>query len=190
MIRRFLIAVALVATAYILGFVTFVSLLPKTPPRPQKADGIVVLTGGDTRLDRADDLLERGFGRRLLVSGVDIATSKETLAHLIHAGRRFKCCADLGYVAEDTQGNAQEAADWARAHHFHRLILVTSRYHMPRAIREFSAAMPHIQVLPYPIEQPRMDLADWWRHPRTAALLHREYVKYLASLIGSSMAKA
>jgi hypothetical protein len=40
------------------------------------------------------------------------------------------------------------------------------------------------------VEQERLDLADWWRHPRTIRLLHREYVKYLASLITTSMARA
>jgi len=190
MIRGFFIAVIVVAVAYLLGFIAFVSLLPERPAALSRADGIVVLTGADTRLDRADELLEQSWGQRLLISGVDQITAKETLKHLIHAGPRFECCADMGYSAEDTRGNAQEAADWARAHHFRRLILVTSRYHMPRALREFAAAMPDIEVLPYPVEQERIDLGGWWRRPRTMALLHREYIKYLASLIGTSMAHA
>ncbi|HUO03443.1 MAG TPA: YdcF family protein [Rhizomicrobium sp.] len=188
--RGFLVAMLLIALAYGLGFVAFVSLLPKTPADLSAADGIVVLTGGDTRLDRADALLESGVGKRLLISGVDQATTKETLKHLIHAGPRFDCCADLGYAAEDTRGNAQEAADWARIHHLHRLILVTARYHMPRSLEEFSAAMPSVQFLPYPVEQESINLADWWDHPRTIFLLHREYAKYLVSLITTRMARA
>jgi uncharacterized SAM-binding protein YcdF (DUF218 family) len=187
--RGFFLAVMLFVLAYVLGFVAFVSLLPKTPASLSGADGIVVLTGGETRLDRADALLESGAGKRLLISGVDQAITKETLKHLIHGGPRFDCCADLGYAAEDTRGNAQETADWARAHNFHRLILVTGRYHMPRSLREFSAAMPNVRFTPYPVEQERIDLAGWWRHPRTIFLLHREYVKYLASVIATSMAK-
>ena len=188
--RGFFLAVMLFVLAYVLGFVAFVSLLPKTPADLAAADGIVVLTGGDTRIDRAAALLEQGAGKRLLISGVDQATSKETLKHLVHGGPRFDCCADLDYAAEDTRGNAQETADWARAHDFHRLILVTARYHMPRSLQEFSAAMPKVRILPYPVEQERMDLAQWWRHPRTMFVLHREYVKYLVSMITTSMAKA
>src|SRR6202012_615650 len=139
MIRGFFTAVVLVALAYVLGFVLFVSLLPMTPAEVPKADGIVVLTGGGTRLDRAEALFERGVGKRLLISGVDQATTKETLKHLIHGGPRFDCCADLGYGAEDTRGNAQETADWARGHGFHALVVVTARYHMPRALHEFHA---------------------------------------------------
>jgi len=188
--RGFFLAVMIFVLAYLLGFVAFISLLPKTPANFDGADGIVVLTGGETRLDRAAALFEHGVGKRLLISGVDEATTKETLKHLVHGGRRFDCCADLGYAAEDTRGNAQETADWARAHDFHRLILVTARYHMPRSLQEFATAMPHVHFLPYPVEQERMDLADWWLHPHTMFLLHREYVKYLASLITTSMARA
>src|SRR5215475_4078601 len=108
MVRGFFTAIVLVALAYGLGFVLFVSLLPRTPREVPKADGIVVLTGGGTRLDRAEDLFESGVGRRLLISGVDQTTTKETLKHLVHGGPRFDCCADVGYAAEDTRGNAQE----------------------------------------------------------------------------------
>jgi uncharacterized SAM-binding protein YcdF (DUF218 family) len=188
--RGFFVAMLLIVLAYALGFVAFVSLLPETPANLGETDGIVALTGGDIRLQRATALFEQGVGKRLLISGVDQTTSKETLKTLIHGGPRFDCCADLGYAAEDTRGNARETADWARAHQFHHLILVTSRYHMPRSIREFSAAMPEVRLVPYPVEQEGVDLAHWWRHPRTVFLLHREYVKYLASLLTTGMARA
>lgn len=188
--RGFFVAILLIVLAYALGFVAFVSFLPRTPADLKNADAIVALTGGEMRIERADALFEQGVGKRLLISGVDRTTSKQALKDLIHAGPRFDCCADLGYAAEDTRGNAREAADWARAHHFHRLVLVTARFHMPRSLQEFSAAMPGVDVEPYPVEQQHVDLAGWWRHPGTIFLLHQEYVKYLASLVTTSMARA
>src|ERR1700755_3592100 len=158
MIRGFFTATIMVALAYGLGFVLFVSLLPMTPSEIPKADGIVVLTGGGTRLDRAEALFERGVGKKLLISGVDQAAAKETYKHLIHGGRRFDCCADLGDSAEDTRGNPQETKAWTEAHDFHSLLLVTARYHMPRSLPEFSAAMPDVTLTPYPVEQGRIDL--------------------------------
>ena len=80
MMRGFFVAMVLIALAYVLGFVAFISLLPKTPADLKGADGIVVLTGGETRLDRAVSLFESGVGKRLLISGVD-----ETFAQRIHA---------------------------------------------------------------------------------------------------------
>ena len=112
----------------------------------QAGQGIVALTGGDERLDAAVSLLENRSGQRLLISGVHPTTTKQELKLLSHGGRRFDCCADLGYAAENTHGNAEEAARWARAHRFKSLIVVTARYHMPRSLTEFQAAMPGVRA--------------------------------------------
>src|SRR6185312_8378896 len=95
--------------------------------------------------------------------------------------------ADLGYAAEDTRRNADEAAEWTREHNFNSLIVVTARYHMPRALREFADAMPDITLIPYPVETGSVDVASWWRHKDTAVLLQREYIKYLASMTVHSL---
>jgi hypothetical protein len=49
--------------------------------------------------------------------------------------------------------------------------------------------MPDVRLIAWPVEQSRIALKEWWKHPRTAALLHREYVKYLASLVMTQLAK-
>jgi uncharacterized SAM-binding protein YcdF (DUF218 family) len=188
-LRVFLAVIFLVLLGYGLSFVLFVSNLPTTPAVLPRADGIVALTGGDERLDTAVALLERGVGKRLLVSGVSQETTKETVGKMSEGGARFRCCADIGYAAEDTHGNAEEAAQWTRDNHFQSLVIVTGRYHMPRTLREFSAALPDVSLIAYPVDQSRIDLSGWWRHPRTAQLLHREYAKYLASLVTTRLAR-
>jgi uncharacterized SAM-binding protein YcdF (DUF218 family) len=182
-LRVFLSVIYLALLAYGLGFVLFVSNLPNTPAVLPKADGIVALTGGGERLDTAVSLLEHGVGKRLLVSGVSQETTKETVGKMSDGGPRFRCCADIGYSAEDTHGNAEEAASWTRENHFNSLVIVTGRYHMPRTMKEFSAVLPGVSLIAYPVNQSRIDLGGWWRHPRTIGLLHREYVKYLATLV-------
>ena len=187
--RVFLAVIFLALLGYGLSFLLFVTNLPTAPAMPPSADGIVTLTGGDERLDTAVALLERGVGKRLLVSGVGRETTKETVGKMSEGGARFRCCADIGYAAEDTHGNAEEAAQWVRDNHFDSLVIVTGRYHMPRTMREFSAVLPDITLIAYPVDQSRIDLKGWWMHPRTAQLLHREYVKYLASLVTTRLAK-
>ena len=178
-LRIMLIAVV----AYVVGFVIFAATLPRKAARVDGADGIVALTGGGARLDAAVALFERGVGKRLLISGVHATTTKNDLKRIVHGGPRFDCCTDLGFQAENTRGNATEAAHWARAHHYRRLVIVTASYHMPRSLAEFSAAMPDMKLDPYPVEPEGVDLQDWWRDARAAAILQAEYAKYLASLV-------
>ena len=185
--RIFFGVILAAVNVYLAGFLLFVTRLPQAPAAA-RADGIVALTGGGARLDTAVALLEHGAAKRLLISGVDMETRKETLGRMAEGGARFDCCADIGYSAEDTHGNAEEAAEWAREHKFNSLVIVTARYHMPRAMREFSATMPGVALTAWPVES--VDVANWWRHRDTAVLLQREYIKYLGSVAVTAFAHA
>jgi uncharacterized SAM-binding protein YcdF (DUF218 family) len=183
MIRGLFLAMIVVALAYALSFVIFVSTLPGKPDAVPHADGIVVLTGGDARLDAAAALLEQGAAARMLVSGVSQTTTRDTLKKVMHGRAWFDCCVDIGYAAEDTHGNAEEAAGWVKQHGFKSLVLVTGRYHMPRSMREFQNLMSGVKLTPYPVDESGIDLSSWWQHRGTFLLLQREYAKYLASLV-------
>ena len=175
MLKR--IAIVIVGL-YVAGFVVFAISLPKTPHDLSRIQGIVALTGGGARLDTAVALFEKGVGERLLISGVNPQASRAELKKLAHGGHRFDCCADLGYAAEDTHGNAGEAGAWARFYHYDRLLIVTARYHMPRSLSEFQTAMPDVTLVPYPVDPESVDPEGWWHKLR---VLHWEYAKYLAA---------
>lgn len=179
---RFFLPVALIlAAAYLTGFAIFVARLPVVPPHAVRADAIVALTGSEDRLDTAVALLEHGVGQRLLITGVHPFMSKALLRPLLHGGPRFDCCADLGFVATNTHGNAMETADWARIHRFHSLVVVTANYHMPRSLEEFSAAMPGVTLVPYPVPE-IVAARRWWLDPGAFRTLQYEYAKYLGSI--------
>jgi uncharacterized SAM-binding protein YcdF (DUF218 family) len=177
MLRRLAIVIGGLLAVYIAGFLLFVATLPSAPSARLKADGIVALTGGDARLDAAVALLEGGIGKRLLITGANKALTKDHLKEMANGGARFDCCADMGYAAEDTYGNAEEAASWAAQHKFKSLIVVTANYHMPRSLRFFHAVMPKMRLIAYPVEPQ----SAWW-HPGMLHLLHNEYMKYLAAV--------
>ena len=62
-----------------------------------QADGIVVLTGGKSRINEGVRLLAAGKAKRLLISGVHAQTSVRQLSRLVPgAGPLFNCCIDLG----------------------------------------------------------------------------------------------
>src|SRR5712671_3982502 len=65
------VALAIVFVTIAIGFVGFLSQLRGAEMNPsRKADGIVVLTGGSSRVSDAMELLAGGFSKRLLISGV------------------------------------------------------------------------------------------------------------------------
>lgn len=165
---------------YAVGFAIFVLSLPRPEADPaSKADAIVALTGEGGRLAPAVLLLEHGGGKRLLITGVNKATTKRSLKSLLQdAGAAFDCCADLGFAAADTRGNAEEAAHWAREHNYQSLIVVTTSYHMPRSLAEFGAQMPDVKLVPFPVPAEERNPQTW----QTFRRLHGEYVKFLASL--------
>jgi uncharacterized SAM-binding protein YcdF (DUF218 family) len=164
---------------YGLGFGLFVLRVPTAEHPVEHADAIVALTGGGGRLGPAVALLEGGTASRLLITGVNPQTKKSELKVLLHGGTAFDCCADLGFQAADTRGNAAEAAEWVRARGYRSLILVTSNDHMPRSLLEFSAQLPGVTLMPYAVAplQPNLPLL------RRVQRLHEEYAKFLASSV-------
>ncbi len=158
--RRLLFPIlALVALALLLGFVAFALSLPKvrTASAMETADAIVVLTGGGgTRIRAAADLLDKKRGKRLLISGVHSTVQRGDIQYLFHlTPKAMQCCVDLGYRARDTLGNADEIAAWAHTHQYRHLIVVTSTYHMPRALIELRASLPDALLVPFPVKDDR-----------------------------------
>jgi len=185
---RSIAAFLVVALIWAAGLVAFASRVQQStpPPQPDPAEGIVALTGDSTaRIEAAVGLLQQGLGKRVLISGVNRGVTREDMRSVSGAVRRvYDCCVDLGFTALDTVGNARETADWARSMRFHSLIIVTSDYHMPRAMLELRAVMrePQFQLQAYAVPTPMLKAHRWWRSPRSARLMVVEYCKYLAIL--------
>ena len=174
-------AACAVLAGLVIGFVGFARTVTGTlPPADPRAEGIVVLTGGAARIDGALQLLAEGRADRLLISGVNPAVTRETLASMIDSDLRkvLACCVDLDH-ARDTIENAALTRRWAHSLGYSSLIVVTSDYHMPRSMAELGEAMPNTRLIPYPVSNPELHLADWWRNAQVFGLLAREYGKYL-----------
>jgi uncharacterized SAM-binding protein YcdF (DUF218 family) len=60
--------------------------------------------------------------------------------------------------------------------------VVTSNYHMPRALAELERAMPGVTLVPYAVVDNNAQLDHWWQFPGTTRLLLSEYLKYLPAL--------
>lgn len=179
----FVVAFGLTFMVGAIGFVGFLSQLRTAELKPaSNADGIVVLTGGSSRVSDALELLASGYGRRLLISGVHPTNAASDISRTLPDSQRLMtCCVDLDHSAVNTRSNAVETKRWAHERGFHSLIVVTSNYHMPRAIVEMSYEMPDIELIPFVVIGDRWRDEPWWTSGPTLRLLLSEYAKYLAA---------
>lgn len=170
--------IALILLLWALGFAAFMLSLGR-PVSGQKTDAIVVLTGGQGRIERGLKMLRAGDAKRMLVSGVgrDVRPGEFIVEHKIEAAL-FESAIDLGWQAVDTRSNAIETADWVNEHAFKSVRLVTSDWHMPRARLELSSTLPGVKIV-----------GDGVRSHPPFRMLLREYHKYLvrrtALLVGA-----
>jgi uncharacterized SAM-binding protein YcdF (DUF218 family) len=171
--------------AFVLGFFWFITQVPSEEIRlADRADGIVVLTGAASRIPDAIDLLNSARGQRVLITGVNRTTTAKEIATLTSQNERvFRCCVDLDRSALNTLGNAIEARRWARDRNFRSLIIVTSNWHMPRAMAELEHQMPDAKLIAYPVVSEKIRGEPWWSSSGTARLLLSEYLKYVFALV-------
>lgn len=183
-IRLVFDGVILLLVMLIIGFIVFANGLARESKDPPRAtDGITVLTGGVSRIDEAMKLLAEKRAKRMLITGVNRETTLEQLKTLTPEGSRFfDCCVDIDKQALNTIDNATETARWVAENGYRSVIVVTSNYHMPRALAELERAMPGIALVPYPVVDNNVEVARWWEFPGTTKLLLSEYLKYLPAL--------
>ena len=174
-IRRLL---SLMLLVWAFGFLWFAMFLPG-PAGDVRADGVVVLTGGEGRIAHGLDVLRRKEARVMLVAGVDREVKPAEFA----AGYKVEpelmaCCVTLGYESVDTRSNALEAARWIAEQKLRSVRLVTTDWHMRRAAFDLGRSAPEGTVI----------VEDAIRSSPRFRILFLEYHKLLArwgaSLVG------
>jgi len=178
--RLFHAAIALCLTIVlliVLGWIWFAaSLVTMKPDAPEvRTDAIIVLTGGKNRIEEGVTLLRQKRSDKLFISGVN----KDTTLNDLLGGRTAPCCITLGYRAEDTIGNADEARSWVSENNIRSIRLVTSNYHMARARIEFDRAVPDLTIYDHPIRNDDEDIARRSFLERTT----REYIKLIGAFV-------
>lgn len=170
---------------FLIGFLVFVERVSslRVPTLTAPSDGIVVLTGGKYRLEKAVALLAQGKGKRLLISGVYASLDKHSVLNAVGgSATKLENLVDIDYAARETVGNAVETARWVRAHNYRRIILVTNNYHVPRSLLELRRADAAIEVIAYPVVNSDLTNGAWMLRPDTVRVLFAEYLKYLGAL--------
>lgn len=153
------------------------------PEAPAPLDAVVVLTGGTNRIETGFRLFKEGRGRKLFISGVYRGVEVRGVLRLLSEDIDDNDVA-LG-EAENTMQNARETAEWMKDEGFGTLYLVTSNYHMRRALLEFSAAAPGLDPVPWPVIPQKLSMNGWWQDG--GGLILREYCKYLLVLLRTAI---
>lgn len=160
--------------ALLIGFFAFVKTLPTQKDVPlieqTQIDGMIVFTGGQFRLGTTALIIKNGFKGPVLVSGVypniDI---KKTFINLDVLKNDLKQI-NVDYASVSTASNVQQSLDWIKSNHLNKILIVTSFYHIPRAITLLDKqSSAEIKFIPYPVFSNNVDLT----------LLFGEYIKYL-----------
>jgi uncharacterized SAM-binding protein YcdF (DUF218 family) len=175
-----LLVCAISALALVIGFAVFTRHVPMHEVTLSRdGDAIVALTGGASRITDAIELLAAGRGKRLLISGANPATNSHEISRLNPEFEKWvRCCVDFDRSV-NTLGNAIEIRKWAERRGFQSLVVVTSNYHMPRALAEIRHQIPQATLVPFPVVAERQRVGPWWSNALTMRLMISEYVKLI-----------
>ena len=190
---RFAVAAAFTATfaAFVL-LLWFAFTMPEAPDDASaKTDAIVVLTGGEERIEQAYQLLQKGLASRLYITGAGVALTKpQLLKRLGDPPPELAARIELGFRASSTRGNAAETAAWFNSQNLRSMRLVTANYHMRRSVLWFRRDMPDALIVRHPVV-PKGLSADcagaagceqWWSRRETGWVVAKELVAYAGAI--------
>ena len=158
-------------------------LYPINPSQKSENIGIVVLTGGKNRIEKGVDLLSKGYGDKLLISGVFMPSEIEAKFSLEKEKKElFRCCVFFDQRSRNTLENAQEVDKWLKENKdIKTIILVSSYYHLPRSIMIFEKEISSkVRIYPKPAFQNINFRNQFFFHLR---LIISEYLKVLYTII-------
>jgi uncharacterized SAM-binding protein YcdF (DUF218 family)/glycosyltransferase involved in cell wall biosynthesis len=166
--RRFVAVAAVLALSYLALFETRLVWTLAEPLRvsepPRAADAVVVFAGGvgesgqagggyQERVKQAVDLFHAGHAPELVFSSGFVFAFKEAevMRTLAVAGGVPPAAIHLESQARNTYENVRYSADIVRQEGWRRVLLVSSPYHMRRALLTWQQIAPDIEVIPTPV---------------------------------------
>ena len=182
---RWFAAVALVVAFGIVGTFVLPGFLLEGPREPLERSDAIVVISGDEALARYRDgvrLYQAGWASRLIFSGAtwDGSHSNADVMRTLAISDGIPTSAILvDPNGDDTYGNAVHTRDLMLAHGLNSAILVTSPYHLQRAVLTFRGVYDGtgIRVIGRSAPDGEWRKTNWWMNPETRALTVRELEK-------------
>jgi uncharacterized SAM-binding protein YcdF (DUF218 family) len=145
----------------------------------QKSDAVVVLTGGRGRLSPALKLFTETDSKWFLIAGVGEKISLNSIFSSNELNNVDPEKIILEKYSRSTYQNAIHARDILLEKGVRSVILVTSTYHIKRALLIFRSIFPeNVYIIPYAVESDNFLSENWWKTAKGLKLAILEYLKY------------
>ncbi|MDR1008674.1 MAG: YdcF family protein [Rickettsiales bacterium] len=182
--KKLIIGTLLALLLYIIGFGVFLARLDFKPAGTIKTDAIIVLTGDGDRIEEAVAALNDGRAKQLFISGVErrgnINRILDRILSDLRARADLRARIETGH-ATNTLGNGLESREWAEKNGIRSVRVVTSFYHMPRAMLVFRKYLPNVRLVPSPVSHGFESSWQVLRRPAATRLAFKEYGKFVAT---------
>lgn len=182
---RWLAAVVLGVILGAIGAFVVPGFLLEGPREPLQSSDAIVVISGDEALARYRDgvrLYRAGWAPRLIFSGAawdGSHSNAEVMRNLAISDGIPASAILVDPSADDTYGNAVHTRDLMVAHGLKSAILVTSPYHLQRALLTFRGVYDGtgIRVIGRSAPDGEWRKTSWWMNAETRALTVRELEK-------------
>ena len=147
------------------------------------SNNLVVLTGGTNRIKQTLKLfvIENSKQYNLLISGAGKGFNKKIVSTFLPKTDFYKnklnCCIFIENKSKNTISNATETYKWIRKNNFKSITLITSDYHMQRALVEFKKILVDIKIIPFVLKNNNESLTKKIKN------FFFEYLKFIVSRI-------
>lgn len=181
--RRVIIFICLLLL--ITGFFTAGRFLSLTES-PKQADVIIVLSGGQGRVEKAAELYKAGYALYIILSN-----AKESMSS---SGDMLQTALDLGIPrdaiytensADSTLQNAEFTLPIMKEHNFKSAIVVSSDFHIRRVKLLFDRVYKKSDIeLTYVGSASGYNAKRWWSDRKSRETTFNEYVKMIGNTFG------
>ncbi|MEK4293557.1 YdcF family protein [Paenibacillus sp. FSL R5-0914] len=159
---------------------------------PKQADAIIVLSGGQERVEKAAELYKAGYAPSIILSNAKESTSSS--GDMLQTAFNLGIPHDAIYTekaAESTNQNAEFTLSVMKEHDFHSAIVVSSDFHMRRVKFLFDRVYKKSDIeLTYVASASGYNAKRWWSDRKSRETTFNEYVKMIGNTFGFNGSEA